>query len=159
MSYIDRHLLFDEQIVYRTHLHWVIFLLPVSFTIFAFLFAQYAAFDLEIIDYGAYIIAACFWISAYARYLSCEFVVTNQRIMMKLGLVQVNLAETLLQRVEGIQVQQSIFGRLLGYGTVIITGVGGGKEIFHQITSPMELRRMIQERLSSSKISEVGVSA
>jgi hypothetical protein len=53
----------------------------------------------------------------------------------------------LLTKVEEIAVDQGVVGRLLGYGTLVIVGTGGSKEIFLLITDPLEFRRQVQEQI------------
>jgi hypothetical protein len=55
----------------------------------------------------------------------------------------------LLQKVEGIGVDQGILGRILGYGTITVSGVGGTKETFQMISNPLEFRRQVQASLAS----------
>ena len=55
--------------------------------------------------------------------------------------------EVLLSKVEGIQVDQGIFGRILGYGSIIVTGTGGIQNPFKKIKAPLEFRKRVQEQL------------
>ena len=57
--------------------------------------------------------------------------------------------EMLLNKIEGIQVNQSIFGRLLGFGSITVTGTGGTKDPFHNIAAPFEFRKKAQEQIAS----------
>jgi len=52
--------------------------------------------------------------------------------------------ELLLRQVEAISVDQSVLGRMLDFGSVTLTGTGGVREVFHNISAPLELRRRIQ---------------
>ena len=55
--------------------------------------------------------------------------------------------ELLLQKVEGIGVDQGIAGRVLGYGTITVSGTGGTKESFPLISDPLEFRRQVQANI------------
>jgi len=68
-------------------------------------------------------------ISAYMRSKSSEFVVTNRRIMLKTGVLKRKLVELQLNRAEGLMVDQGIIGRMLNYGSIIVTS-GGVREVF-----------------------------
>ena len=81
------------------------------------------------------------------KYSTSEYAVTNKRVIVKLGLVQRDSSETLLSKVEAIAVDQTIPGRMLGFGTITITGTGGTKESFPRISSPMEFRRQVQAQI------------
>jgi len=81
------------------------------------------------------------------RYASSEFAVTDKRVVAKLGFIERESLETLLSKVEAIGVDQPILGRMLGYGTITITGTGGTEESFPRISNPLELRRQIQSQV------------
>jgi uncharacterized membrane protein YdbT with pleckstrin-like domain len=85
----------------------------------------------------------------WIRASSSEFAITNKRVLIKVGLVRRHSLELLLQKVEGIGVDQSILGRILGYGTITVSGVGGTKEAFRMISSPLEFRRQVQASLAT----------
>ena len=89
---------------------------------------------------------------AYLRYITystSEFGVTNKRVLVKVGFIKRHSLETLLTKVEGISVDQGILGRILGYGSIVITGTGGTKEPFHKINAPFEFRKQVQEQIAT----------
>jgi uncharacterized membrane protein YdbT with pleckstrin-like domain len=73
-----------------------------------------------------------------------EFGVTNKRVIIKVGFLRRRTLELLLRHVEAISVDQSVTGRILGFGSITLTGTGGIREVFHNISSPLEFRRQIQ---------------
>jgi uncharacterized membrane protein YdbT with pleckstrin-like domain len=75
--------------------------------------------------------------------------VTNKRVLIKTGLIRRHSLETLLSKIESIGVAQSILGRILGFGTIVISGTGGSKEPFHKIADPMQFRRRVQEQIAA----------
>jgi uncharacterized membrane protein YdbT with pleckstrin-like domain len=150
MGFIDRNLLPGETIDYRAHLHKVIFLAP----------ALFAAAGAALVGYGLALALAAVWIPgalllAYGasvgvgrvvQYLGSEFAVTNKRVLIKVGIVNRRSLEMLLSKVETVRVEQSVAGRLLGYGTIVVTGTGGTNEPFRSIADPLEFRRQVQVR-------------
>lgn len=80
-----------------------------------------------------------------------EVALTNQRVILKWGLVRRNTIETYLDKVEGIAVDQSILGRLLGYGSVSVRGTGGGGTPCPGIASPQEFRRAVNEHIQNNR--------
>jgi len=72
-----------------------------------------------------------------------EIAVTNHRIIYKAGLIRRDTVEILMDKVESVDVDQSILGRLLGYGTVTVRGTGAGFEPLKRIAQPIELRNHI----------------
>ena len=152
MSYIESQLLPGESIKYRAHLHRSIFA-P------AFIFAVLAVLSLVIVlpsgewplFYGLAIPTVVAYIWAQILYSTSEFAVTNKRVVIKVGWLHRRTVETMLSKIEGINVEQSLIGRLLGYGSIIITGTGGTQEPFRNIGSPFEFRRQVQAQVSASE--------
>jgi uncharacterized membrane protein YdbT with pleckstrin-like domain len=146
MGYVDNNLLPNEQVTYRARLHWIIYLLPVCVLIAAIAVAvvggRYSAAALAVIGL---ILLVPPWI----RSISSEFAVTNKRVLVKVGLVRRHSLELLLQKVEGIGVDQGILGRILGYGTITVSGTGGTREAFPMIARPLEFRRQVQASLAA----------
>jgi uncharacterized membrane protein YdbT with pleckstrin-like domain len=66
---------------------------------------------------------------------------------MKTGFIRRNSIEVLLSKTEVIQVNQGILGRMLGYGSLIISGTGGMKDPFHKIKSPLEFRTNVLSQI------------
>ena len=77
-------------------------------------------------------------------YRTTEFGVTNKRVIIKTGFIRRHTLELLLRQVEAISVDQSLTGRLLGFGSLTLTGTGGVREVFHRVVDPLEFRRRIQ---------------
>ena len=155
MSYIDNNLLTDEHVVYRTHLHWIIFVRPIFWSLLAF-FLYYLYFTnmpnstqsyYQLVIAIPLLIVIFEAIQKLVLYHSSEFGVTNKRVIVKTGFIRVSSSENFLQKVENIQVHQSIWGRILGYGTIIIIGTGGTQESFYLIHDPLMFRRQVQEQV------------
>lgn len=81
------------------------------------------------------------------RYITSEFAVTDKRVLGKVGFIERESDETLLSKIEAIAVDQGVLGRVLGFGTVTITGTGGTQEVFSGIAEPLEFRRQIQSQI------------
>ena len=78
---------------------------------------------------------------AYVRYKTTEFAVTDKRIIAKTGLITRNTVEMFLDKVESLNVEQSVLGRVLDYGTVGIRGTGVTEEVMRNISNPVKLRK------------------
>ncbi len=74
-----------------------------------------------------------------------EFVITNRRVVIKVGWFNHDAFEMNLSKIESVNVSQPLIGRILGYGTIIIIGTGGSKELFHNISKPKEFKRKFME--------------
>jgi uncharacterized membrane protein YdbT with pleckstrin-like domain len=85
----------------------------------------------------------------YIVYRTAEFAVTNMRVLSKSGLRSKHTFGILLSDVKGVSVDQGVLGRMLGYGTVIVTGTGGSKELFPCMSAPFEFQKKVQEQIEA----------
>jgi len=148
VPYVDKHLLTGEHVVYRSQQHWVVFTGPMLLFVVAIAPLVYSRSNGMLMLASVLFLSALIWFVArvIAR-ASAQFTVTNKRVVVKLGTIRRRAIEMLLSKVEEIAVDQGIFGRVLGYGTVVIVGTGGSKEIFMLIADPLEFRRQVQEQI------------
>ncbi len=146
MSYVERNLLPNEEITYRARLHRIVYFLPDCVFLVAVLVGLAGGGWIAAAVVAA--IGVVLFIPPWIRSASSEFAITNKRVLVKVGLVRRHSLELLLQKVEGIGVDQSVLGRVLGYGTITVSGVGGTKESFRMISDPLEFRRQVQASLS-----------
>jgi len=148
MSYLRTTLLPEEQILYSTKPHYVIFFQIAGWLVLSLLaFKFFGGFFLGTV---LLLMSLSVGINALISYYCSEYAVTNKRIIMKVGFIRRKSLEIFLDRVEGVYVDQSIFGRILDFGTVIIAGVGGTKNPFLYIPHPLEFRNQIQQKLPTS---------
>jgi uncharacterized membrane protein YdbT with pleckstrin-like domain len=125
MGYVESSLMKGETVLYRGHLHWIIFALPALLCLI--------------------IIGIVPLIGALVRNATSEFAVTNLRVIVKVGLIRRNTLELNLTKVESIGIEQTLLGRILGYGTIVVVGTGGTREPFKSIADPMGFRRAVNE--------------
>ena len=146
MSYIDRNLIEGERVVYRTRLHWLVFAMPILFTIVVLMPAAWFLYNGsgQAFAWVPLVIALLVLLPAFIKRQSSDFAVTNKRVMMKSGVMTTRSVELLLNKIEAIAVDQSLAGRMFGYGNIVVTGSGGTREAFSHIQSPLEFRRAVQ---------------
>ncbi|MGE5104664.1 MAG: PH domain-containing protein [Betaproteobacteria bacterium] len=146
MSYIDRNLLDDEHVVFRTRLHWKLLIGPVLFALVTLLPAAWFLLQNTWNDWTLIppAVGLMFLLAAILKRQSSDFAVTNRRVMMKVGVFSTRSVELLLSKVEAIAVNQTLAGRIFGYGDIVVTGSGGTEERFPDIQAPLELRRAVQ---------------
>lgn len=151
MSYTEHHLMPGETIVYHANLHWITLCRTFLIALIAapcFFFGKYGMLV------GASIIALLalpVLVHALTTMATSEFTVTNKRVVIKIGLVSRQSHETLLSRIEGIDVIQSLLGRMLGFGTIVIDGTGGSRTRFNRIDNPLEFRLQVQEQIDANE--------
>lgn len=146
MGYTAQSLITGERVLYRTGLHWItllgpvflggIFLLPGA----SLLIAGYAGAGVALGGFGTIVIAL-----AVMNRNATEMAVTNKRVLVKVGLLRRKTIELSLSRVESVIVEQGLWGRMLGYGSIIVRGTGGTAEPFRTVRSPLEFRRQVQQ--------------
>lgn len=145
MSYIDTHLLAGEVVRYRTRLHWKVFVVPVLVALVMVALALWAiSAERRVLAIPPIAIALILLGAGWVRRRSSEFAVTNKRVIIKLGVLTTRSMELLLPKIEGIAVTQSLWGRLFGFGEIVVTGSGGTQEPFDGIQSPLDFRQAVQ---------------
>ena len=148
MSYIEENLMNGEKVLYSSKLHWVVFLWPIVWFIVAIIFFSGGG-DAAAAGGLFVLIAIVTGIASFINYKTSEFGITNKRVIVKVGFIRRNSIEVLLNKVEGIQVNQGILGRILGFGSITVSGTGGTKDPFHKIDAPLEFRKRAQEQIAA----------
>ena len=151
MKYVDRVLQPGESVVYATSLHWLIYLRAIVMLVIALacLIAS-GMFPEPGMAIGLQIVAALFalfgvvsGLAAFIRRSTTELAVTDRRVIFKTGIIQRHTMEMNRSKVETVGVDQSILGRMLGYGTIIVRGTGGSFEPIPYIGEPLTFRSHI----------------
>jgi uncharacterized membrane protein YdbT with pleckstrin-like domain len=149
MDYVDSILEPGEKVVFRTSLSWTLYLPAIGFAL-----AAVAALVLTImipaLSLGGLIMIALFGVvalvaalRAWFRRWTTEIGVTDRRVVLKRGFIRRHTVEMNMQKVESVDVDQSQIGRLLGYGSVTIRGVGSTFERLDMVDAPLKLRSTI----------------
>jgi uncharacterized membrane protein YdbT with pleckstrin-like domain len=152
--YIDDILQPGEKVLYSTNAHWVFYLPAIGAWIVAiglFILSRLAIADaLVLVALAAAAVmalVALYWtVRAWFHRWTTETDVTNMRVVHKTGFIKRRTFEMALDKVESVDVNQSIMGRLLNYGDVTIMGVGEGRETIKTIAAPLEFRNHITAR-------------
>ena len=150
MASLDDQLLAGERIVYRTRPHWILFGGPLFLAVVGIALGitlQLAAGDYWYAGAALIGVALLLAVPPTIRYLSSDFAVTDKRVLARMGILNRQSLETLLSKIEGIGVEQDLWGRLLGFGTIMITGTGGTRESIAGIPRPLEFRRHVQSQI------------
>lgn len=151
VSYVDRTLAAGERVLYRAKLHWIIFLkpLPILLIGLAIVFAVFVGRPLdpstgtEVKFSGSllFLIGIFGEASTLLRYLTTEVAATTRRFVVKRGLVRRNVIEMNAGQLESIVIDQSVFGRIFGYGTIVVGGTGSGIDPVRYVAHPLEVRK------------------
>jgi uncharacterized membrane protein YdbT with pleckstrin-like domain len=164
MSYVEKNLMPGETVVYRTRLHWVVIFWPMVLSIIfgvggIVLLARTMAIPRDdssrtpVLVGGAILLVIGFvaLVIALVKRNATEMAVTDRRVIVKIGVATRRTFEILLSKVESIGVEESVTGRMLGYGTVIVRGTGGTPEPFDTVSHPLEFRKQVQQQIENSQ--------
>ncbi len=150
MAYYTKVLQSDETVKYLGGLHWIIYGYAILFGLCAVAAAVWffgATDQQQPIAEGivaiAALLAVIFFIRSWFRRLGTEIVVTDKRVILKRGFIARHTEEMNVTKVETVDVEQTISGRIFGYGTVLIRGVGSSLEPLRVVSSPLALRNSI----------------
>lgn len=128
-NYIESNLIRNEQIQYTAKVSgWS--LVPMIL--------------LGLITLGLYI-GPLFWIAAAIKYFTTELAITNKRVIAKFGFIRRNTVEMSIERVESIQVEQGILGRIFKFGSILVSGAGDPKAPIPGISDPLSFRKKFYE--------------
>ncbi len=164
MSYVEKHLIPGETVQYQTKLHWIVMLGHAAIAGLVGLLAiaipiMWASLGTKTkgssVPGAAYLVALVFFLAGGALFFigllkrnATEMAVTSKRVIVKTGIVDRRTTEILLTRIESVAVDEPAFGRLLGYGTVIVRGTGGTPEVFEKIQHPLKFREQVQSQIA-----------
>jgi uncharacterized membrane protein YdbT with pleckstrin-like domain len=143
-----------ETIIADTAMHWIIFTRAILAAIVGLVLMVAAVYEADAqtqyLSLALWIAAAIFGLlalsaglRAFIRRASTEFAVTDHRIIYKTGLLGRHTLEMNRTKIESVDVDQSILGRLLGYGTIIVRGTGGSLEPIRYVAEPLAFRSRI----------------
>ena len=129
MSYIDESLVPGEVVLHRARVSW---------------WSQMGMVVLGVLLLVV-VVGLFFLIAAWIRVHSTELAITNRRVIAKFGFIKRDTVEINLEKVEALRVEQGFWGRILNFGTILMTGTGGSIEPIPNIADPLVFRRKFME--------------
>jgi uncharacterized membrane protein YdbT with pleckstrin-like domain len=129
MSYIDQSLVEGERILHRGRVSW---------------WSEFWLILLGLVTLVV-VIGLVFLVWAWVRVRSTEVAITNRRVIAKFGFIKRHTVEINLDKVEALRVEQGFWGRVLNYGTILISGAGTSVAPFPHIADPLVFRRKFME--------------
>jgi uncharacterized membrane protein YdbT with pleckstrin-like domain len=161
MGYVERHLLPGERVLYKTRLHWILFVRSALLVLIglALAVALYRSVPdppwLWWIGPAIVLIGLGFGLIHWVELMTSEFAVTTTRVIFKVGLIARYTTELLLAKVESIGVAQGLPGRVFNYGDITVIGTGGTREVFRRVRDPIGFRNFVQQA-STQHVGEHG---
>lgn len=152
MGYIDQNLLPDERIHCRTKKHLILFFYPVVLTILSVFATAYMQDNplLTKLVLAPWVVTGLLWAHVLLDYLSSDYAVTDRRVMMREGFFIRHANEMRLSTISQVNIDQSLIGQILGYGTVSIHGFGA-VDSYPLIARPYEFQRSVQLQMDQQK--------
>lgn len=147
MGYIEQNLIKDEKLIQKANLHWFIYAKSILIFLFGMMFfgspentGLFAFFTM---------LSIVFFIDALIKRRTTELAVTNKRVIAKYGLISRQTIELNLKKIEGLNVDQGILGRIFNFGNVVISGTGGKQSPIKYISEPLVFRKTVNEEIEA----------
>ena len=146
-KYVEEVLQPGETILFMSTIHWLIYVPGVALTLVGLLGLVSNYGGGGSILYVIYLLCLAIGLVGmfrawFQRWIT-EIAVTNFRVIYKTGFIRRHTLEMNMEKVESVDVDQSILGRLFDYGDVTVHGTGQGFEPLHMIQSPIKLRNAV----------------
>ena len=145
----------NERPLYKTTIHWMVLVGPIVWASLSLIIilpiAMFASWKGYYWGWALLLIPIALLLSAAIAVKTSELVITDRRVLIKVGFIQRQTFEMFISKIESVAVVQGMVGRLLNYGTVEIRGTGGSSESFATIAAPLQFRDAIQLVQSESE--------
>lgn len=134
----------DPNVIYSAKLHWIIFGWPLLSLIACIAAAIYFnQFHPLILFFGFFAISWVFmtWVNYYFSSLTIQ----KKRVIIRTGVIVRQTVDVSLSKIETMDIRQSILGSIFQYGTLIIVGTGGSRQLINFLQRPLTCRRYIEQ--------------
>ena len=153
--YINRSLSKDEEIVIIAKFHWFKRIAHYLYVIFTLLLsgAVFVAYknNMLIDDIKGYMLLIAFAlflimsIASYVELNTIEMGVTTKRVIYKRGFINTDSDELMLNRIESVEIEQNLWGKIFGFGDMFFAGTGTTKVEFKNVNRPLRIKKVIEE--------------
>jgi len=162
LGYVEKNMMEGERLFVAGRLHWIIFSKAIVFCAVSAGLLIYslktsmageAQVSLLVRNAGILVLIPALWycIDGFIKHQSTELAVTSKRVIAKFGFIKRSTIELNHSKVESFHVDQSVLGRIFGFGTLHINGTGGGITPIPNISDPLGFRRKAMEAIDASQ--------
>jgi len=133
----------EQMIVYQARLHWILFLAPVVLVTVVWVMNYYLHAPRQLgwtIGALAVIWECMIWLTYHFSFLNIK----KNRVVMCSGILVRQTVDIPMDKIESIDIRQSILGSIFQYGSLVITGTGGTRQFIHFLNKPLTCRRYIE---------------
>lgn len=153
MSYIENNLSSKETVIKRAHVSKIFVfgrpaLVAAIATLFFFFITNSVENSFSISLFFGLVIASPLLLSGLILLLTTEIALTNERVIMKWGLIKRNSIEVFTRRVEGMIIDQGFIGRMFDFGSMNVGGTGGSDHPVSGVKRPLAIRQAVNEEIS-----------
>lgn len=154
MSSLEETLSTGEKIVYQTKLHWFVYLVPAGMGLAGFVVFIMGLLLFRTSDGDFFYIvpaimlllmAGLVFLITFLKRKFTLFAVTNKRVVMKKGILNVQTVEIQLSKIETVAVNKTIWTS--NYGTIVLRGSGGSTDLLPMVDKPFDFKKAIQEQM------------
>lgn len=136
----------DSNTMYQARLHPIIFFWP-ALLLFLSGFISLRFDNLYTPSMLMATFAVLWGIMVWMTYHFSYLIIKKTQIILRTGILVRNTLDIPLSKVESIDIRQSLLGSLLHYGSLVITGTGGSRQIVNYLNKPLTCRRYIEQLL------------
>lgn len=136
----------DNDIVYVAGLHWVLFVWPVLLAIGGMLLGIYIE-QLLTVSIFLVLFALAWGAMTWVTFHFSSLTIKSKQVILRTGMLVRNTIDIPMAKIESIDIRQSILGSLLRYGSLVITGTGGTRQMVNYLNKPLTCRRYIEQSM------------
>ncbi|KAA3600058.1 MAG: PH domain-containing protein [Calditrichaeota bacterium] len=144
MKFVEKNLMPYETVVYKSSLHWIVLLPPIF--ILACGIALYTN-KIESLSFVFFFLFLGTAIPSVVLFLTAEYVLTNSRVLMSVGVIKKKTLQEPIARIKEIKVKQSFVGKIFNFGSFTFRELRRTKPTFFFVTNPLEFRKQIREQV------------
>ena len=137
----------DANVVYFARLHWIIFLGPVLSLVIALSLGWYMTplHEVALI----FVAFSLLWIvMTWFTYHFSSLSIKKKQVILRTGILVRQTIDIPLNKIESIDIRQSLLGSIFRYGVLIITGTGGTRQFINYLQRPLTCRRYIEQLMN-----------
>jgi uncharacterized membrane protein YdbT with pleckstrin-like domain len=136
----------ENNVVYQARLHMIIFLWPILFLGGAGYAAYYYPGFKDLALYVS-LISVVWILMMWASYVFSLLIIKEKQVILRKGILVRKTIDIPMNKIESIDITQSIIGSIFRYGTLVVTGTGGTQQTMNYINKPLTCRRYIEQQM------------
>lgn len=137
----------EEQILFETHKHWYVLIIPFVLSLMIIILSFYLYSKVNALQWWYFtfpFIAILYFVFKYYSWKFDLWVVTNYRVIDEFGVFSISSKESPIDKINNVSYQQSLLGRIMGFGDVQIqTAAEMGETSYANISRPQQLKEAL----------------